>query len=490
MIIQLTASADTYITNKVINHSFSASDANVGRAGTIDIFKLYDEASLPWEAVTTELSRGLIKFDMSRLQELTATALDYSSSNFRAELILFDVNSGLPSPSDFTISVFPLLKKWDEGNGRDVAGFRDIDVANWLTASFSLSASLWGLPGASSASYDFDQSYERKQTFIGHENLCVDVTPIVSGILAGAIENNGFRLSITSSQEADQKTYFVKRFASRHVKNELKRPLLRVSWADYVIDDQIDFRLNLTGSLFLNSFERGAPANIKSGSAFAELSGDNCMSLLVTKDSFSKTVSVSQRKLPGSFLRTVGVYQAQLALFGGEMLQSASLLEHATVSGSIEMDTFWKSNDGTVCFFTGSLIVKAPDATSFNQVPRILSARTTNCKKEYSLSESPRLRVFVIDNAEQPRPSKYYFQKKSVHLTKVYYSVIDTLTGEIVIPFMELNDATRLSCDSEGLYFDLDLTSFVKGRAYSFAFKAYEGTASRVFIDNARFKVV
>ena len=53
MILQLTASSDTYITNKIINNSFSASDANVGRAGTIDLFKLYNESSFTGLAETS-----------------------------------------------------------------------------------------------------------------------------------------------------------------------------------------------------------------------------------------------------------------------------------------------------------------------------------------------------------------------------------------------------------------------------------------------------
>ena len=42
----LSASSDAYITNKIINSSFRATDANVGHAGTLDLFKLYDESSL------------------------------------------------------------------------------------------------------------------------------------------------------------------------------------------------------------------------------------------------------------------------------------------------------------------------------------------------------------------------------------------------------------------------------------------------------------
>ena len=71
MILQLTASSDTYITNKIINNSFSASDANVGRAGTIDLFKLYNESSLTGVSKPTELSTALIKFDYSAITALT-----------------------------------------------------------------------------------------------------------------------------------------------------------------------------------------------------------------------------------------------------------------------------------------------------------------------------------------------------------------------------------------------------------------------------------
>ena len=41
----MSSSKDTYITNKVIDNSFTASDANVGKAGTLDLFKLYNESN-------------------------------------------------------------------------------------------------------------------------------------------------------------------------------------------------------------------------------------------------------------------------------------------------------------------------------------------------------------------------------------------------------------------------------------------------------------
>ena len=58
----LTASKDTYITNKIINDSFRATDANVGNAGSLDLFKLYNENTLSGEPSPIEISRLLIKF--------------------------------------------------------------------------------------------------------------------------------------------------------------------------------------------------------------------------------------------------------------------------------------------------------------------------------------------------------------------------------------------------------------------------------------------
>ncbi len=45
-----TASSDTYITNKIVNSKFRATDANVGQAGSLDLFKLYSENALTSES--------------------------------------------------------------------------------------------------------------------------------------------------------------------------------------------------------------------------------------------------------------------------------------------------------------------------------------------------------------------------------------------------------------------------------------------------------
>ena len=128
MIKILTSSGDTYITNKIVDASFSVS-GNVGRAGTLDLFKLYDE-SVP--TGSNEISRILVNFDVASIATLSAS-IDPGDPTFKANLKLKAVALGQGVPSGFTVSVFPLSSSFEEGIGRDVISFADVDAANWLS---------------------------------------------------------------------------------------------------------------------------------------------------------------------------------------------------------------------------------------------------------------------------------------------------------------------------------------------------------------------
>ena len=149
MFMILTASADTYITNKIIGNKLRATDANVGRAGTLDLFKLYNESSISGTEEPIELSRLLVKFDLSPLQALTSTILDPNSTSFQAKLQLFDILGGQTNPSNYNVIAFPLSQSFDEGRGRDIAQFSDLDRANFLTASYAAGVNNeWFISGA------------------------------------------------------------------------------------------------------------------------------------------------------------------------------------------------------------------------------------------------------------------------------------------------------------------------------------------------------
>ena len=226
MFRRLKATKDTYITNKIIKNDFRATDSNVGEAATLDLFKLYNENSISGEDEPVELTRLLVKFDLDPLRALTGSVLDIASDSFRCDLKLFDVFGGQTLPSNFKVIVFPLSQSFDEGVGRDVIKFQDIDSTNFLTASVTNdTATLWHISGANAlgqlgeseidiiASGNLSDGEGIQDLFsvmtfdTGAENLSVDVTTVVSATLANQIPDCGFRISFSGTQETVSYTH-------------------------------------------------------------------------------------------------------------------------------------------------------------------------------------------------------------------------------------------------------------------------------------------
>ena len=495
---RLKATKDTYITNKIIRNSFRATDANVGEAATLDLFKLYDESEISGDDTPIELSRLLIKFDLDPLRALTGSVLDITSTTFRCDLKLKDVYGGQTLPSNFKVIVFPLSRSFDEGVGRDVTKFQDIDAANFLTASTSGdAATTWEITGANKqgllgddnldiiASGNLSDGDGVKNLWVsqlfsdGTEDLSVDITTIVSATLSDQIPDYGFRISFSGTQETDTATRFVKRFASRHNNNTRKRPTIDVRYNDAIQDMHGAFFFNLTGSIFLNSFERGQPANLVSGSGLSRITGDNSLLVELKTGSFERYITGSQHSYPGGTLFSTGVYSASFAIdtFGSSAVDVHTTLEqHVRASGSVTFDTFWQSLDNNVGFHTGSLKIKESDISGFvNDATRYV-VNITNIKESYKQGRKVRLRFVAFDDTESVKATKLPLYRASEILTKCYYRVRDAYSDDVIIPFDSTFNATLMSTDSEGMYFDIFTDDFEVGRVYTFDVKIDENS--------------
>jgi hypothetical protein len=478
MIKIISASADTYITNRIVSTQLRAKDANVGVAGTLDLFKLYNESVISGEDEPIELSRILIKFDLAPIRALTGSIFDPSAGSFKCKLKMKDVYGGSPTPSNFSLVLHPLSKSFDEGVGRDIIRFQDVDVANFLTASYrSGQLVLWSQEGANASgsvgSTDIDiistanfgsgqQSVAVTQAFMGDEDLVMDVTKIVSGTLAGFLPDSGFRIAFSGSQETDNRTRFVKRFASRHASSPSKRPYLEVSIDDAVIDNHANMVFNVSGSLFLYNEIRGAPTNLLSGSGATQLTGSSCLTLKISSGTFSRSYDVSQSTL-GTLPRT-GLYVSTFAVDRF----TAPLFSYLKNTSSASFTTVWGSKDGTVGFNTGSLIIKTPENYSYKPQTRSLYARVTNCRADYTQEERPRFILFIENLDEEVIFSRQPRENNGFVYPNVFYSVRDTVSGEIVIPFMTDTGATRVSTAEDGMYFDFHMDALTQGRTYEF----------------------
>ncbi len=503
MIIVCSASADTYITDKIIDGNFRVRDANVGQAATLDLFKLYDETRINGEDKQTELSRALIKFDLSPITELTASILDLSSNNFKATLQMHDIMTGHGVPRNFTLCVFPLSQSFDEGEGRDTGKFDDVHVANFVTASYTTQNNVWFTSGANAGgllnSEDIDfitsgnlydgngiTSFKKSQLFEqGTEDLAIDITTLVSATVAQQIPDCGFRLSFSGSEETDTKTRFVKRFASRHVSNPALRPRILVQFDDSIQDNHQNFYFDSSGTLFLNSYERSSRANLVSGTSLTQVTGQNCLVLELVKGAFSHTVIGSQHTAGTDSANVTGLYSASFALPSVESSlynKRDSIAKLLREKGEVKFDTYWKSNDYMVGFHTGTLVMKKPDRRSGQFGSREPQIIVTNAERTYHKDDTVRFKLFgrdLVDEANEPVKTPYSLP--SAIFENVYYQVVDRVTRKVVLSYDDVKNSTRVSTDSEGMFFDFKMQALTPGRSYSFDFYIKDRGVSYLF---------
>lgn len=521
----LSASQDGYITNKIISGQ-RVINSNTGHAATIDIFKLFDETKLSGSFEPIELSRGLVKFDYEPLLGLTSSILSPTNNNFKAFLSLKSVYGGQTTPRNFTLKVNPVAKSWSEGLGLDVLAFSDLDAANWITASVNPNVVAWTVTGSSSSGSLGDvcdyyvsgnigfgsQSLEKTQVFpVGDEDLLVDVTDIVSASIWGNIPNNGFRVSFIDNQEEDRETRFVKRFGSRNAKKDSYHPKLLVKYSGNVIaDDILHPRYNLSNNFFVYNDNRGVASNFVSGTSLSEVTGTNCLLLelvasrsnpvLVTSWSQShsqsitfQTTSVSyfSQSFTGSqvFFGTLpqrGIYTANALL---NTVTNPELNSFVSGGNTQTFALLWKSLDGTQLYTSGASIKFVKELGSNSSFdPRNYVVNVINLQQEYKKDEHTRLRVFIQDWEFNFSTQKLPKAAISRVFDNMLWSVIDSYSREVVIPFDELG--TKLSSDGMGMYFDFWFSDLPVGKVYEFEFKLQEnGRTETVSNQGFRFKI-
>jgi len=505
----LTASKDTYITNKIINNSFRATDANVGKAASLDLFKLFAESTSGSNTNPIEISRALLKFNLNPIRKLTGSFLDISHASFKCVLKMYDVYGGQTTPSNFKLIVYPVSRSFDEGVGVNIVDYSDLDSCNFVTASVQgTTPSLWYHSGANktgllgSSDIDIISSGNLKngdgvvnlwktQSFAsGEEDLSIDVTTLVSATLKDIIPDHGFRISYSGSEETDQQTRFVKRFASTQTSNYAKRPRLVISYNDTIQDHHGVFLFNLSGSLFLNNSHRGTVSNIVSGSSLTQITESNSLLLELTSGSnskgtlFQKFITASQHKMGNNYI--TGTYSASFAI---SQWASGTLRKEIRNANSATFTEIWSSLDRTVSFLTSSLTINTVNRTSFTNSSQRLIVNITNMQPSYMPDDKVRFRVFVENVDRAVRYKKLPFVTKSEIFTSMYYRIRDDESNEVIVPF-DTGGGTLCSTDSDGMYFDVYMDSLFKGRLYTIDFLIKDRGIDQIFTQvAAKFRV-
>jgi len=478
----LLADKDAYITNRNIGNLPSGSsrvNSNVGRAGTLDLFKLYGTTYSSGSIPNLELSRILLHFDLQPLiDKYNAGEINVNRSSFNCLLMLSDVYGGQTTPSNFDVSVFPLSRSFDEGDGKDVVYYSDYDLCNFLSSSRSEGS--WVVTGCAGAgSHDTICDYitgsgaapfEKKQRFVtGEEDLVVDVTSMISATLAGVLPDSGFRVSFSQTFEQDEYSYFVKRFSSRTAYNNSKRPKIVVRYDDSIQDDTQLLRFDESSTIFLRNYSHTNLSNLLSGSSLSQVTGPDCLLLKLTttrsdgSGSYELIVTGSQHTDGLNYFS--GIYSASFLLPTSNHVLNAELIK----SGVVEFTPIWSSLDGTVGYFTGSILKAYPPNRSsrMQAFPNyVLSVSGLNTLHRSSENVLVNLHIFdytspLIKLVKKP------VEWPTIVVKNAHYQVRDITTNEVIIPFDETYNSTKLSSDSYVMYFNLDMSSLPKDRSYT-----------------------
>ena len=174
----------------------------------------------------------------------------------------------------------------------------------------------------------------------------------------------------------------------------------------------------------------------------------------------------------------------------GFIIKKPDVIETSTVTSFGEMKYF---SSHTHTIYPPRLVFKWDDSNhSYNSLAKTsgeLNVSLYRNKKEYNQNEEAIIRVHVRDKypLRQFTTSSNYLDVGYFKTTS-YYSVRDAYTEEEVIPFDD--NFTKMSADSEGMYFKLYMNGLQPERYYRILFKHVNDDGTTVYDNKYNFKVV
>jgi hypothetical protein len=193
------------------------------------------------------------------------------------------------------------------------------------------------------------------------------------------------------------------------------------------------------------------------------------------------TISNSSAFSGGTYEGLTGIYKASLAVSSFD----TNLYDLVLASGSVTFNEIWSNHKETATYLSSSLTIKRSSRTSVNFKEQRLLVSMLNLRMRYKNDEFVRLRVFAENADREVVFKKTPFEKKSEIFTNMFYRVRDANSGDIIIPFDDKYNSTKLSADSLGMYFDFYMSSLSIGRPYVFDFKIKQAGFDQVIKDAA-----
>ena len=468
MIYHFPIEKDNYITNKIIMNSRRATDANLGHASTLDLFKLYNENLMKNESGNIiEHSHLLVQADLDALKTKLDVLVDTAVDSLKVRLVLKDVQGTQIAPKNFSIDLVQLEENWNEGFGSDIAQLKDLDASNWVSATTD---SNWTNAGAvpSAPVIISSQSFDS-----GTEDLEIDITQWVKDVWDGTVANKGWLLKLSDAMIADEYSYFVKRFSSRHSRNPYQKPMLVVTWDDHHQDDRLQFELNVENSVAIKHFVKGIPSDL------------GVVTCTISNDTWSLDATTVSNVSIGAITQ-LGWYQAD---FRAINLQTTDVDLATSFTGVDEITLIetWLS-DGVV-FATNTLTLKKNLSLTTSRA-RDYRISLMEMKEKYTHDETPVIRLFVRDKRLDNEPVRKPIELPSQRLDSAWYRIKDYGNrSEPVVDFSYPENWSKLSTDATGMYFTLPTQILPSGRTFSIDIMYIDRSKTYVWESKTAFRV-
>jgi hypothetical protein len=360
----------------------------------------------------------------------------------------------------------------------------NVDVISLTTTTMGADYTSWANEGAD---YFVDASSSFTASFgTGFEDMELDITPLVeqwinspgNEAVLGSKSNYGVGVRLSSTEEGAADSYYTKKFFARGSQFFFKRPYIEARWDSSTKDNRGSFYYSSSlapaadnlNTIYLYNYVRGQLKNIPdigTGSILVSIySGSSNNSApsgsKLTLSAGGGVVSAADTNVTGGYVST-GLYSASFSFTGSTSLTRVFDVWH---SSSTE-------------YFTGTInpasLTQVWPGQAFNPNQQYIS-KITNLKTSYSnQNTTARLRLYTRKKDWNPNIYSVASLVAPIDLVEdAYYKVFRADDGLDVISYGTGSDNnTRLSYDTSGSYFDLDMSLLEADYTYAIKFIYY-----------------
>ena len=169
---------DNTITNAFkSNLSTRGSFGNKGASDILEVNSIYGQSS----ADSLEKTRILLQFPINEIHQERVENLIPAPGSVQFYLKLFNARHTSTVPSNYSVSIGPVLENWEEGVGLDMEEFSDKDASNWISSSYDKP---WLIEGGTYALSEKMATDAVPAEIVSHfssglEDLNANITPFV-----------------------------------------------------------------------------------------------------------------------------------------------------------------------------------------------------------------------------------------------------------------------------------------------------------------------